>query len=160
MESARPADPSDVARIVELAGALRAEVGGQRGGTLWQRAVGGPGPDAEAVTALLARPATTVLVGCLDDAVVGYTVARIRSLDDGGRLAEVLELFVEPGAREVGVGEALVGALLVWAAAEACLGVDATALPGNRAAKNFFETHGFVARALTMHRPLGPDRAS
>lgn len=155
MESARPAVPTDVGRIVELGGALRAELGTQRGGSLWQRTVAGPGPDAAAVTALLAQPATAVLVGCLDDTVVGYAVARVRSLDDGGRLAEVLELYVEPGAREVGVGEALVGSLLAWAAAEACLGVDATALPGNRAAKNFFETHGFVARSLTMHRPLG-----
>ena len=29
--------------------------------------------------------------------------------------------------------------------------VDAFALPGHRAAKNFFETAGFTARALVMH---------
>jgi hypothetical protein len=38
VESARPADPSDVARIVELADALRGELEEQRGGTLWLRA--------------------------------------------------------------------------------------------------------------------------
>ena len=32
--------------------------------------------------------------------------------------------------------------------------VDAFALPGHRATKNFFEEEGFTARALIMHRPL------
>ena len=32
--------------------------------------------------------------------------------------------------------------------------MDATALPGHRAAKNFFEEQGFVARSLTMYRGL------
>jgi hypothetical protein len=29
-------------------------------------------------------------------------------------------------------------------------------LPGHRAAKNFFEEQGFVARSLTMYRGLSP----
>ena len=33
---------------------------------------------------------------------------------------------------------------------------DAMALPGHRATKNFFEAHGFTARALVMHRRLDP----
>ena len=71
-----------------------------------------------------------------------------------GRVGTVTELFVEPEAREVGVGETLVGALLEWCRAHRCFGVDATALPGHRAAKNFFEEQGFVSRSLTMHRRL------
>ncbi len=34
------------------------------------------------------------------------------------------------------------------------MGVDTLALPGHRAAKNFFEESGFTARALVMHRAL------
>ena len=37
-----------------------------------------------------------------------------------------------------------------------CVGIDAIALPGHRAAKNFFEAHGFTARALAMHHQLEP----
>lgn len=155
MESARPAVASDVDEVVALVHALRAELGEQRGGDLWRRTRAPEPPDATAVLARLAEPGTTVLVGCLDDAVVGYAVAAVHDLADGGRLAEVQDLFVEPAAREVGVGEALVGALVAWAEDAGCLGLDATALPGHRAAKNFFEAHGFVARSLTMHRPLG-----
>jgi hypothetical protein len=42
------------------------------------------------------------------------------------------------------------------AAAAGAVGIEATALPGDRATKNFFETHGLVARALTVHRRLDP----
>ncbi len=155
MESARPAAAPDVDQVVALAHALRDELGEQRGGDLWRRNRAPEPPGASAVLALLADPGTTVLVGCLDHAVVGYAVATVHDLADGGRLAEVRDLYVEPAAREVGVGEALVGALVAWAEDTGCLGLDATALPGHRAAKNFFEAHGFVARSLTMHRPLG-----
>ena len=65
-----------------------------------------------------------------------------------------VELFVEPPARSIGVGESMTDALLALAAERRCIGVDALALPGHRATKNFFEDQGFTARALTMHRPL------
>ena len=48
----------------------------------------------------------------------------------------------------------LVGAIVEFCAERGCVGVDALALPGHRAAKNFFETHGFTARSLVMHRTL------
>ena len=39
---------------------------------------------------------------------------------------------------------------------EGCVGIDAFALPGHRAAKNFFEEQGFTARAIVMHHVLPP----
>ena len=78
----------------------------------------------------------------------------VEQLRSGARLGVVTDLFVEePDAREVGVGEVLVDTLVEHCRAAGCIGVDAAALPGHRAAKNFFETHGFTARALTMHQP-------
>jgi hypothetical protein len=35
-----------------------------------------------------------------------------------------------------------------------CVGIDALALPGNRQTKNFFESFGFTARAIVVHRRL------
>jgi len=87
--------------------------------------------------------------------VVGYALVGVEELRDGTRLAVVGELGVEPEARAVGVGEALLTEILAWADAAGCVGVDAPALPGHRQAKNFFEAHGFTARVLTMHRTLG-----
>ena len=40
---------------------------------------------------------------------------------------------------------------------EGCVGVDSFALPGHRAAKNFFEESGFTARAIVMHHALDTD---
>jgi GNAT superfamily N-acetyltransferase len=146
MESARPAVAADRARVDELRAELFAELGSYRGGALWVR---------ERQSA--ARPDESgAFVGTLDDAVVGYGIVEVVQLRDGGRLGRITELFVEAAGREVGVGETLVDALLEWCRDHGCEGVDATALPGHRAAKNFFEERGFVARSLTMHRPVDP----
>jgi GNAT superfamily N-acetyltransferase len=75
-------------------------------------------------------------------------------LRDGTRLGEVTELFVTPEARDVSVGERLLTGLVEWCRSRGCAGVDAFALPGHRAAKNFFESAGFTARALLMHHDI------
>lgn len=159
MEAARPATTDDVPRLLELTRLLRAELAGQRGGALWWRTHEPVEHHEPGLRALLGYDDDCVVVGSIDDDIVGYAIARRHRLPDGAHLAVIGELFVEPGAREVAVGESLVNALLAWAETHGCLGVDATALPGNRAAKNFFETHGFTARSLTMHKALSADGA-
>ena len=69
-----------------------------------------------------------------------------------GRAAFLEDLYVEPEAREVGIGAALLDVLVQWALNAGCVGVDSVVLPGNRAAKNFFEAHGLIARSITVHR--------
>ena len=71
-----------------------------------------------------------------------------------GTDARLDELFGEPEGRSIGVGDAVVEVLIAFFTAHGCIGADALALPGNRATKNFFEQHGFVARSLVMHRNL------
>ena len=66
----------------------------------------------------------------------------------------VEDLFVLDEARSVGLGETLMDALLDWCRARGCRGVDAVALPGHRATKNFFEESGFTARLIVMYRSL------
>jgi len=75
--------------------------------------------------------------------------------DGGAGRRGVLDLcFVESGAREVGLGHLLLDEALGWFRDAGCTGVDGTAYPGDRGAKNFFESAGFKARLLVMHRPL------
>ena len=64
------------------------------------------------------------------------------------------DIYVDPGARAVGVGETLMNHLIDWCRARGCFGVDSLALPGDRETKNFFESFGLVARAIVVHRPL------
>lgn len=157
MEAARIARPDDIDRIVELSGAMRAELSGYRGGDLWARTQPTLALEPSAVRIALDDPDACVVVGTIDNTIIGFGTGRVIWLSDGGRLGEITELFVEPGAREVSVGETMIASLTAWCADHGCVGVDATALPGHRAAKNFFEDQGFIARSLTMHHSLVPD---
>jgi ribosomal protein S18 acetylase RimI-like enzyme len=161
LEAVRAATPEDVPAIVGLVEALRAELTPMRGGRIWAVREARRGPPAESYGALLTDPATCVVVGTLDDVVVGFGVATVESLTDGGKLGVVSELFVDAEARAVGVGEAMLEALVTYCTREGCVGVDAFALPGHRAAKNFFEESGFTARAIVMHHAFdtGTDHA-
>ena len=133
------------------------ELQSQRGGPLFARRESGlvakallrPG----GLDGLLASPRRRVVVGTIDGAVVGLAVAH---LDDVGEaaLGVVDGCYVEPGARGVGVGRALVEALLAWFSSVACRGVDVPTLPGDRRTKNFLEAAGFKGRLITMHKPL------
>lgn len=117
-------------------------------------------PVEETLAADLARADACLLAGTIDGHAVGYSAAHLEVLRDGGRLGIVDDLYVESGAREVGVGEAMMEALLGWFRSRGCHGVDATALPGNRGTKNFFESNGFSARLIVMHHRLDPSPPS
>ena len=156
-EAVRAATPEDLPAIVALAEALRAELTPMRGGRIWAVREARTGPADEAYGALLANPAACVVVGTLDGVVVGFGVATVEPLSDGGKLGVVAELFVDAEGRAVGVGETMLDGLVAFCLREGCVGVDAFALPGHRAAKNFFEESGFTARAILMHHALEDD---
>jgi GNAT superfamily N-acetyltransferase len=86
--------------------------------------------------------------------IVGYGTCRLLKLSDGERLGSVQDLYVVPLARRNGVGRAMADQMANWCALEGCIGIDASALPGSRAVKSFFEAEGYKARVLVMHRPL------
>jgi GNAT superfamily N-acetyltransferase len=154
VEGVRPALADDLPRLAELARSAIAELAVQKGGTVWQRHAARVEPVEAGLEADLADDATQVLVGTYADAVVGYAVTTAEVLADQGKLAVVRDLYVEPDARGVGVGAALMEAVLAWAGERGCVGVDALALPGSRETKNFFESFGLVARAIVVHRDL------
>jgi GNAT superfamily N-acetyltransferase len=161
VERCRPATTDDVVRIVGLARSLRAEFTDLRGGALWVEREA-PGEPLEAtLAAWLAQPEWLVVVGCIDDVVLGYGAVEVETMRSGSCLGVIHELFVEIEARSVGLGEAMAGALVAFCREAQCVGIDARALPGHRAAKNFFEEQGFKARAIVMHHELdaGPQRA-
>ena len=154
MEAARAATTSDLAALVTLARAMHEELRAQRGGDLWLQRDARPEPLEQALRALLDRKDAGVFVGTIDDSIVGFATVEIERLRDGARLGVVRDLFVEPDAREVGVGEAIAERLVTFCTDAGCIGIDAYALPGSRTTKNFFERSGFTARLLTMHRRL------
>jgi GNAT superfamily N-acetyltransferase len=153
MEHARAATSEDVDDILRLSLALREELEPMRGGRLWRDREAPPEPSRDRYAALIHADAASLVVGTIDGSVVGFGLVELEELRSGAMLGVMTELFVEDGARSVGVGEAIANHLVAYCDERDCVGVDALALPGHRATKNFFEESGFTARALTMHRP-------
>jgi GNAT superfamily N-acetyltransferase len=159
-ERCRPATTDDLDRLADLAEHAIDELTATKGGAVWARREARPRPLRESLLAAVTDPTQLVLAGELDGTTVGYAVARLETLRDGGLLTVLDDLYVEPDARSVGVGELMMDHVVSWAAANGSFGIDSLALPGNRATKNFFESFGLVARAIVVHRPLdGPGEA-
>jgi GNAT superfamily N-acetyltransferase len=154
VEPARAADPRDLPTLVELARALRAEMIDQRGGALWATREARPEPLEETLASLFGRDDASIVVGTIDESIVGFATVEVETLRDGSRLGVIGDLFVEREARAVGVGESIADLVIEFCTAAGCIGIDAYALPGARDAKNFFERSGFTARALVMHHKL------
>jgi GNAT superfamily N-acetyltransferase len=150
IESARPAGADDLARLVELHREATAELRGERGGEVWAAVEDRDAPPDFRLDA----DDLLVLVATIDDVVVGYGRVERRALADGSTLAVVTDVYVEPAARGVGLGEGLLDLAIAWAREQGCRGIDSVALPGMRATKNFFESAGLVARAIAVHRAL------
>jgi GNAT superfamily N-acetyltransferase len=159
VESVRPATPDDRPIVVALVDEFVAEQRPLRGGEIWA-AVESPRLGHDAVGAALVGAANGardhhVLLGCLDQSAVGVVIFRVDVVSTGARLAVIEVLYVHPDARQVGVGSLMLETVVDLARELGCTGVDATVLPGNRHAKNFFEMHGLVARAISVHRSVG-----
>jgi GNAT superfamily N-acetyltransferase len=156
MEQVRNATADDLERLMELVAGFAGSQADRRGAGLSRRDDGAASPPpstVDAVAPYLTDPTRTALVGLLDDWVAGAALCRV--VAGGTERRGVLDLcFVEEGAREVGLGHLLVERAIAWFRERDCSGVDGTAYPGDRAAKNFFESAGFKARLLVMHRPL------
>lgn len=153
-ETVRTATSEDLDNLVTLATAAAAEKRAQKGGAVWDRKERRGEPFAASLKEALHATAQEVVVGRLDGITLGYGVARVELVDDGGKLGVIDDLYVDPQARELGLGEMLMDHMLDWCRAAGCFGVDSLALPGDRATKNFFESFGLVARAIIVHRPL------
>jgi GNAT superfamily N-acetyltransferase len=155
VEHARLAEAADLAAVAELWQRAVADLNGQRGGlllaaTLYRTDLPGY------LKAAVDDDARLLVLGLIDETAVGVASV-IRSENPGGPLAVIELIYVDPEARSIGVAEAMLNPIMEWCSKQHCVGVDAPALPGNRAAKAFFEGNGFLARLLVMHHPLAVD---
>jgi len=157
-ESARPADTSDADACAELCRNALDALASKRGGEVFSQRESGALAKAfmrpGGLSRLLSDPRRRVLVGTIDQAVVGLATGRVEAVGEAS-MGVVDGLYVEPPSRGIGVGTRLLEGLVGFFEASGCGAVDATALPGDRDTKNFFEGAGFKARLLTMHKPLG-----
>ena len=159
----------------DLGRELVRDITSQRGGSLLvtgDRLAAEVGDQPGRLDALLDDARSRVMVGTLDHVVIGFAVCHVVDDGDQARRGVLDACYVEPEARGVGVGRLLLEALLAWLEERGCDGVDGVALPGDRGAKNFYESAGFKARhdhhappdglsarpQLWIRRPDGPGR--
>lgn len=155
-ESSRPSTSDDLADLAAIAAAHAIAIAEARGGALYLLTNAAEQAAFSSWFAeCMANDRATALTGTYDDVPLGYCAARVSQLPDGTRLATIEALLVDPAAREVGIGEALMNAVVVWAKANGCRSIDASALPGDRSTKNFFESFGLKARLLTVNLDFG-----
>jgi GNAT superfamily N-acetyltransferase len=141
----RPAadDGSDDAELALLEVEARDALVDQRGGARWlieHPEIGDRWPER--------RRSADVLVAHIDVVVVGYLVAELG--DDS--IVRIDQVWVTPGAREVGFGDALLALAIERARGRGAVAVEGQALPGDRHTKNLYERAGIVARLITTYR--------
>jgi GNAT superfamily N-acetyltransferase len=158
VEAVRKAEPGDAHDLVALSSECVVGLADQRGGPLLlaHRPELAGAFETDAFAARLADPTRLTLVGTIDHVVMGMALGRIETLRDGDRLGRLDGCYVDPGARSVGLGHLLIDSMMSWFEAERCIGADGIVLPGDRDGKNFFESAGFKARLLVMHRVIEP----
>lgn len=136
-EEARPARPDELGRCRAL---------------LDQAVAGGTGVPARLSHDDLHDPDRLCAVGLYDGQMVGMALARLEATEDTA--IGVLDLcYVEPEARGVGVGAALIKAVTGWVEARGGTATEARALPGDRDTKRLLEATGFKTRVLVLRRP-------
>lgn len=148
LPGARAADAGDLEHLAHLL-ALNAEAGLQsRGGKYFgiQARLINP---KQRLQSAIDDPESLVVTGTFDNVPVGVALAT-----SSDSLVMIEELYVEREAREVGVGEALLDAVVEWAQEQNMAAIDYPALPGDRATKSLGERSGFSARLIVMHRRL------
>jgi len=151
--SSRAATEADVARTAELAELEQQRIRSERGGR-WhldhdQEQLS---PTSRHQRALEASDRCLV-VGCIDGTPVGYASA---FLSPGGEsvLCMIDELIVHPDAQSIGVGSEILALVRGWAVEHGCAAIESQVLPGNRAAKNFFERVGMKTRKMRVSADL------
>lgn len=157
MESVRFANSSDAEAIAELCAeainTLKESTNGQAmliGRTgLIGKVLSRPGGLAR----LLADTHTTVLIGLFEEVIVGFAIAH-NNLPDRP-LGSIDAIYVTPGARGIGIGQALLDTIVKVLANRGCIDFDVNCLPGDRSSKRLMESSGFKARQITMTRHIG-----
>lgn len=142
METAvRRAHPHDAGALAQLERDARQALVDQRGGPQLLAEE----PPVGSWAALLDREDVVVLVGTIDEHVVAYL-----ELVVGDATARVRQAYVEPEARELGLGDELLAQAISAARDRGCGALEGTALPGDRLTKNLYERAGITTRKLTV----------
>ena len=151
--TARRATVDDLPEISRMYAILEAEQSAIR--EIWSHADGLDDPVEHSLLSLLQLDSATPVVGEIDGVAVGFLIAIEEALLEplADRYIGVVRfIFTDHEARGVGVGGAMLDVAMERLEGRGVDLFDARVSPGHRLAKNFFESNGFKARSITMHR--------
>ena len=110
-----------------------------------------PPLDAEALSAIVAAPASTVLLARVDGQIVGTLTLAIFPIPTGVR-AWIEDVVTDEAARGQGVAEALTIEAIRLAQVAGARTVDLTTRPSREAAARLYERLGFERRDSRLYR--------
>lgn len=145
IELVRVATSDDVEALALLEGVARQALVDERGGRVLLEEVTATGD----WHVRLSDEGVTVFVALLDEEVFGY-LELVCSED----VCAVRQVYVDPEARELGLGDELLGQALAHARSLGAVRLDAFALPGDRQTKNLYERAGVTARKIIVSKVL------
>jgi len=151
--SARRAERSDLPALSAMYGELAEEQQAIR--EIWPHTDGLNEPIEGALSERIGRDDAVVVVGEIDGSALGFLVAVEEPLlvpMSDRRVGVITLIYTEHEARGVGVGSSMLRAAMAKLVGRGIDLFDARVSPGHRMAKNFFESNGFKARSITMHR--------
>lgn len=138
----RPATVDDIAQLCFLEREARTALVDQRGGQRWLETHVERG---DRWTEWIDR----AHIAHIDAVIVGYIV-----LIGGDPLIAIDDVYVTPGARELGFGDALLDAAIEHGRGLGATLLEGEALPGDRNTKNLYERAGIKARLITVSAPI------
>lgn len=151
--ASRVATTDDLAVLTGLYGKLESEMVELH--RMWPLADGLDEPVRAGFERAIADDDSLVLIGEIDGYPLGLLLARVEDMKSqarGEQVGAIRVIFVDREAREAAVGEAMRDHALELLRSRGLSKFDAHVLPGHRLAKNFFESGGFSARSIIMHR--------
>jgi ribosomal protein S18 acetylase RimI-like enzyme len=110
-----------------------------------------PVPTREDLAAIVASPATTLVVATDDDRIVGTLTLALFRIPTGTR-AWIEDVVVDEAARRLGTGEALTREAIRLAGEAGARTVDLTSRPEREAANRMYEKLGFRRRDTNVYR--------
>ncbi len=152
-EFVRPATVHDLPELGVLERSYRLAISSTpRGGAQWLRDA--PELGDTGWSERLNDPNAATYVAGVDGVVLGYASMTVAQRGQSDAVAVVDGIFVDEGARELGLGDSLLAALIESATLSGASEIESNTLPGDRDTKNLYERAGLVARLLTVSKPL------
>jgi GNAT superfamily N-acetyltransferase len=110
-----------------------------------------PPPTPDTVTRVLNSVANTVFAARVDGRIVGLLILVVLELPTGTE-ARIEDVVVDPAARRLGLGRALVAAAIGAAATSNARHVELTSAPHREAARTLYRSMGFEQRETGVFR--------